>query len=485
MAKNTLNFTKIALEALPLPMEDTRAIYHDSKTKGLQLRVTSNGVKTFNMFRWVKAEGKPERITLGRFPDMSVEKAREKADIINGAIANKENPNNAIRAEKAEMTFGELFNIYLERWAKPHKKSWQEDVGNYKRHIEGYSKINSRKLSRITKTDIATLHTTLGKEHPTGSNRVLALISSVFGRATEWGLWDKANPTIGIRKFPEKSRDRFIQSDELPVFFEAMSYEPSEQIQDYFMLLLLTGVRRANLLAMRWDEISFERKEWRIPETKNGEPQVISLDDSQGVMVRILENRKAKAKERAKAEAEAHKNDEPSVKGKRREQKISPWVFPGEGKTGHMTAPRKGWERILARAEIFQLIGMIAEAEDWKPERVQQAKDKANGTLEKALAEHREKATKLELEIENVGLQDLRIHDLRRTLGSWMAGTGATSVIIGRQLNHKSPSATAIYSRLQQDPVKEARNKAVTAIFGAAGMTPAAEIVQMQIRKKV
>src|ERR1700753_2599690 len=100
MGKNTLNFTKIALEALPVPKDGARVIYHDSKTNGLQLRVTSNGVKTFSMFRWVKAEGKPERITLGRFPDMSVEKARENAANINAAIANKKNPNDAIRAEK-------------------------------------------------------------------------------------------------------------------------------------------------------------------------------------------------------------------------------------------------------------------------------------------------------------------------------------------------------------------------------------------------
>lgn len=454
MAKSTINFTKAALDALPIPKDGARVIYHDSKTHGLQLRVTSNGVKTFSMFRWVKAEGKPERITLGRYPDVSIEKAREKAANINAAIANKENPNEAIRAEKAEMTFGELFDIYLERWAKPHKKSWQEDVGNYRRHIEGYPKINSRKLSRITKTDIAALHTALGKEHPTGSNRVLALISSVFGRAIEWGLWNKQNPTLGIRKFPEKSRDRFIQSDELPVFFEAMSYEPNEQLQDYFMLLLLTGVRRANLLAMRWDEISFERKEWRIPETKNGTPQVISLDDGQGVMMRILENRKVKA--------------------------TSPWVFPGTGAIGHITAPRKGWERILARAEIFQLIGMIAEAEGWSAERVQQAKGAANGRLEKALVQYSEKATKLKLDLSAVGLRDLRIHDLRRTLGSWMAGTGASTVIIGRQLNHKSPSATAVYSRLQQDPVTAARNKAVAAMFGAGGISQSAKIVEIK-----
>jgi len=92
-------------------------------------------------------------------------------------------------------------------------------------------------------------------------------------------------------------------------------------------------------------------------------------------------------------------------------------------------------------------------------------------------------AEKLKLETSAIGLRDLRIHDLRRTLGSWMAGTGASTVIIGRQLNHKSPSATAVYSRLQQDPVTAARNKAVAAMFGAAGMAPSAQVVSLRTAK--
>jgi len=461
MSKNTINFTKENIDSLPLPEAGKRTTYKDSKEHGLQLRVTSNGVKTFCVFRWVKLDNKPERVTLGRYPDMSIEKARNDARKVNVAIAENKNPNDAIREQKAEATFNELFKTYLERWAKPHKKTWDEDIRQFKNYIETGSPLTKKKLSRITRTDIATLHSAIGKTRPITANRVLALISSVFGRAAEWGLWDKANPAQGIRKFPEKSRDRFIQSDELPVFFESLAMETSEQLQDYFMLLLLTGVRRSNLMAMRWDEISFERKEWRIPETKNGTPQVILLDDGQGVIMRILETRKATAKEN---------------------QNKSPWVFPSNSVTGHLVEPRKGWERVLTRAEIFQFIGLIAEHEGWDSEQIQQAKNEANINLAKSLQHYRKQAEELKLDISTIGFADLRIHDLRRTLGSWMAGTGASTVMIGRQLNHKSPSATAIYSRLQQDPVKEARNKAVSAMLGAGGITKNAEVIEM--RKK-
>jgi integrase len=474
MSKQTINFTKAKIDGLPLSKADQRDTYNDTKTAGLQLRVTGSGVKTFSVFRWVKAEGKPERITLGRYPDMSIEQARDKAASINAAIANRQNPNNAIRAERQEMTFKQLFDEYKERWAKPHKKSWKEDENNYRRYIERCTRISPRKLSKISRADIAALHAEIGKRHKPAANRVLTLISSIFGRAIEWGVWNSENPARGIRKFPETPRDRFIQSDELPVFFEALAHDPSEMMQDYFMLLLLTGVRRANLMAMRWAEISFERKEWRIPETKNGTSQVISLDDGHGAIMRILENRKNKIK------ADEKDREAEEAKESQKDKNEREWVFASVGKTGHLVEPHKGWERLLARAELFRLVDMVAKAEKWKADRLQKTKVEANGQLEESLKEYHTRAKKLRLEANKAKLHDLRIHDLRRTLGSWMAGTGASTVMIGRQLNQKSEAATRIYSRLQLDPVTEARNKAVSAMFGTVGMGTSAQILNFK-----
>ena len=49
------NFTKDALSSLPIPASEQRKVYHDAKTTGLQLRVTSTGIKTFSVFRRVPA----------------------------------------------------------------------------------------------------------------------------------------------------------------------------------------------------------------------------------------------------------------------------------------------------------------------------------------------------------------------------------------------------------------------------------------------
>ncbi len=181
-----------------------------------------------------------------------------------------------------------------------------------------------------------------------------------------------------------------------------MAEENNDTIRDYFILSLLTGARRSNVLAMKWEQINLEQGEWRIPETKNGTPQIITLSEEALV---LLQNRKATAD--------------------------GEYVFPGTGSSGHLMEPKKGWERILTRA----------------------------------------------------GITDLRIHDLRRTLGSWQAKTGASLSIIGKSLNHKSPTTTAIYARLDLDPVRESVEKATNAMLVAAGVKPAAEILKISNRR--
>lgn len=82
--------------------------------------------------------------------------------------------------------------------------------------------------------------------------------------------------------------------------------------------------------------------------------------------------------------------------------------------------------------------------------------------------------------LERAGIDDLRIHDLRRTLGSWQAKTGASLTIVGKSLNHKSPSTTAIYARLDLDPVRESVDRATGAILAAAGVKETASIVSIK-----
>lgn len=193
---------------------------------------------------------------------------------------------------------------------------------------------------------------------------------------------------MGVKRFPERSRDRFLSADELARFFQALEQEPNEAAREFFLVALLTGARRANVLSMRWADIDLKGQTWRIPETKNGTPQNVPLV---GPVLEILQSR--------------------------RKTTSSFFVFPGRGKTGHLVEPKKAWARVCLAA----------------------------------------------------GIKEARIHDLRRTLGSWQAKTGASLPIIGKSLNHKSASTTSIYARLDLDPVRTAMEKAAEAMLEAGG----------------
>ncbi len=68
-------------------------------------------------------------------------------------------------------------------------------------------------------------------------------------------------------------------------------------------------------------------------------------------------------------------------------------------------------------------------------------------------------------------LNDVRLHDLRRTVGSWLAQSGNSLHLIGKVLNHSNQSTTAIYSRFGQDSVRNAlehHGELVTIMSGKA-----------------
>jgi integrase len=124
---------------------------------------------------------------------------------------------------------------------------------------------------------------------------------------------------------------------------------------------------------------------------------------------------------------------EPAVKLLRERRALtngSPYVFPSSGKTGHLVEPKTAWKRILKRA----------------------------------------------------GLEGVRVHDLRRTLGSWQALGGASLPIIGRSLGHAQARSTAVYAKLTVDPVRESVSKATTAIMALNKPTPdaAPEIIDVE-----
>ena len=357
-----VKLTKRKIDSITLP-KTGEFILRDQDLPGFALRVTK-GARTFIVERRIK--GRLHKAKVGAFGEYTVEGAREAARDILGKLSRGE----PLSSHRGDLTFGEFADLYLEKYAI-RKRSYRNEVLHIDKHLSHW---RGWKLSAITRKDVAMLHAKIGKDRPVGANRVLSLVRAMFKLAIAWGLYQGESPASHISMFPEQSRDRFIQPHELPKLFEVMKQEPNPYIKTAFMMSLLTGARRSEVLTAQWSDLDLAVKVWRIPQTKSGQWHLLPLP---GPLVQIL--------------AEL-----PRVFG-------NPYVFVGRHGKGHLKNISKAWRKI------------------------------------------REKA----------GIPDVRIHDLRRSLGSWLAGSGISLTIIGKILNHSQPSTTAIYGRLHLEPLRE------------------------------
>lgn len=389
-SENRFKFTKQKIDALPLPEGSKREAWYDETRPELALRVTSSGAKSFYIIRRIANSTQPSWVRLGSYPSLTIEQARNEATKILSGILSGINPTSVKRSLRGEHTVDEFF--YGEFWERHAslKDTARDDKQRYEKHIKPI--IGKKRLSEVTDDDAKRIEKRMreqGKAHPsregaiaetalsgTTINRVKSLLNVMYEKARTWKLCDIENPAKAITKTREKARDRYLRGDEFERFFNALD-EESDNWRDYFLVQLFMGQRRYNGLSMKWSELNFVDGLWHIPDTKNGEPQILPIPKS---VQELLQKRKATRKDK------------------------SDYVFPGEGKTGHLVEPKKAWARILKRAEI----------------------------------------------------EDLWIHDLRRTLGSSMAGSNVALHTIGKALGHKSIKSTMVYVRLAFDPVRSA-----------------------------
>jgi integrase len=411
MPKTKINFTDSRLSKLAHDGSKKRLYFYDSGQPGLALQITPSGTKSFQVQVWDKTRRKSIVKSIDRYPAMSITRARRKAATLIDQIQDGKDIIEAAKALQKEPTFGEIFTRWMET-AKRHKLSWENDQSQYDLYIKNV--FANKKISWFTRAKIRDWHVgltnkTRQRKNSQGksvkisgitANRALALVSSIFNSE----LPDFPNPCKGVKKFREKSRDRFLQPDELKRFFTALEDNKTpDYFRDYIFLSLFTGARRSNVLSMKWNEIDFGNKTWRIPsyKSKGAEAMLIPLLDP---AIQILNNRKVSA--------------------------TSVFVFPGRGRKGHIVEPKNAWKSLLDRA----------------------------------------------------GLKDIRLHDLRRTLGSYQTITGASNTIVGKTLGHKSQQATAVYARLNLDPVRASMEKAVDLMMASKELPD--KIVKMKSNKE-
>ena len=292
-----------------------RSHYCDERMPGLELVVTHTGTKTFYVS--YSQDNRHVRIRLGRFPALTITRARKAAAEKIGRRAAGHDLVAEREKGRKQSTLKELFDHWLEIHAKPRKRTWPDDERMFNKYLTDW---HSRRLASIGVADVAAWHANIGREHGhTQANRCKALLATLFNKSHEMGFTG-GNPCKPVANFPEQSRERFLHPNEMKAFFTALAVE-DEIWRHFFLICLFTGARRGNVASMAWSELDLDGAVWHVPpeKTKNKRPTTIVLCPP---AMTIL--------------------------GARREHAISQvWVFPSGRTDSHVIDPRKSWDRII------------------------------------------------------------------------------------------------------------------------------------------
>jgi integrase len=262
----------------------------DARHPGFGLRVSYGGAKTFVLL--YRQNGIKHRLTLGKWPAMSLADAHRAARKRGGEIADGKDPAGERTAAKLAPTFGDLANEYLERHARPNKtaRSVVEDIRMLNADL--LPEWKDRKLADITRHDVRNvLEAITDRGAPIHANRVRALVSKMFNFGIDRDYIEQ-NPAYRISgRNKETKRDRVLTSDELHRLWGALESE-STRVGAAFKLLLLTAARRGEVLGMSWAELDLDNGWWTIAadRAKNGLSHRVPLSSSALALLHTLKN---------------------------------------------------------------------------------------------------------------------------------------------------------------------------------------------------
>jgi integrase len=400
----------------------------DDRARGLSLRVFTSGRSSWSFRYRPKGGFSRRRMDLGEYPAIGLAEARRRAFRIYAQVSGGEDPQGELDARRQEPTLEELVDRYLKSEVAPKKKEGTFDLYSYYLERLVLPRLGKKKAQEVTPADVERLHRKLGKRTPVTANRTVVCLSAVYSFGARRRLIPiGTNPTRGIGRFPEKSRERYLSTEELGRLGQVLRRGETEglawpsaggrsrskhdrkpenrktllsrHVTGALRLLLLTGCRLREILHLRWSEVDFEHGLLLLPDSKTGRKTIVL--------------------------------NAPALQELAALQKISagPFVILGDSPKKPRADLRKPWDIVRHHAS----------------------------------------------------LKDVRIHDLRHTHASIGAAAGMGLPIIGKLLGHKHVETTARYAHLDADPLRRASDRIADTIVAAMGEEnrPKADVVRL------
>ena len=334
--KSKISFTKKNIKELQ--PEGKRKTYHHNSLKGYIIEVSPAGTKTFRIYKRIKGENSPIKVTLGTFPDLTIENAEKKALEALSLMAQGINPNEQrVQEKKLKTTFIEAYESY-----KAVKELSDKSLTGYDQCISAYVKDwHDKSLVEITDEDIKARHKSLSVRSEAQADYCMRVIRAMYNfamyeyKSADGVLLIGENPVDILRQqrlWNNVSRKQTrLTKSEINKLYKALSTISSNETTDSFMLAvcdfvefaLFTGLRKMELLKLEWSRVNMDDKFFYISKTKNGDPLELPI----GPHLEVILHRRLKTTN-------------------------SNFVFQADNEHGYVREPRKCIDKICELAGV-------------------------------------------------------------------------------------------------------------------------------------
>ena len=295
----------------------------DTDVKGFALRVTPGGAKSFLLD--YRVEGRQRRLTIGSFPDWSVQAARTAAKKLKQEVDGGRDPMGQRHADRVAPTLQDVWERYeTEHLPRKAVRAQADERSMWQKII--LPRLGKLKIASIDADHIDELHrdVTNVRGTPVRANRVVEVLRRAFNLAIRW-KWLTDNPASGVRKNAEEKRNRFLNRTEIAALAQALNDHTEPVSANAIKLLMLTGARRGEVLGATWDMFDLENGIWTKPSAHTKQRRIHRVPLS-GPALRLLTDIRDDAVRLANAAGSS----------------LSPYVFPGaDGKP--LTDIKRSW----------------------------------------------------------------------------------------------------------------------------------------------
>jgi integrase len=268
----TIKFTVRSLDAVKPPATG-RVDYWDADLPGFGLRIAAPSPKRPELAPrkvWTvmyRADGSQFRLSLGPYSALPLAEARQMAKDAMREVAHGRNPAAQKKAARLAETVSDLADLYIDKHARPNKRTWQTDYQVVNRDIKPVW--GNRKVADIKRRDvIAWVDRLMERGKPIMANRTFEVARKMFSFAVARDLIE-ASPFFGVAKpAAERQRERVLSEDEIRKVWAAIEAEPPT-LSAIMKLRLLTAQRGGEVASMRWPDVEFDTGWWTIPAEMN------------------------------------------------------------------------------------------------------------------------------------------------------------------------------------------------------------------------